>query len=192
LSRFNQFDALSFDEGVQTKALVKWFNVAKGFGFVAPANGSPDAFLHISVLNRAGFHDMTDGTEILCHIAPGPKGPQVIRIVEVTGGTPARAASPAPAGPLLAGPLLTGPGLAGPVLEMSGTVKWFKPDKGFGFVTPDDFGPDTHGAAPFKDVFVHKSVLRRSNLVQLDPGQRVHMRVQETPKGHEATWLALL
>jgi CspA family cold shock protein len=63
---------------------------------------------------------------------------------------------------------------------MSGTVKWFKPDKGFGFVTADDAS---------KDVFVHKSVLRRCGLLQLEAGQRVQMRVQDASKGREATWI---
>ncbi len=69
---------------------------------------------------------------------------------------------------------------AGPEEEMSGTVKWFKPDKGFGFITADDSE---------KDVFVHKSVLRRSGLAMLEAGQRVQMRVQDVEKGREATWV---
>ncbi|MEI6556922.1 MAG: cold shock domain-containing protein [Rhodospirillaceae bacterium] len=176
MSRFSQQNAPSpGNEGAQAKALVKWFNVTKGFGFVAPVDGSPDAFLHISVLNRAGLQELADGTEIECEIAPGPKGPQVTRIVEVTGGAPSgpsayeggrhrRDADSAP----------------GPVVEMAGTVKWFKPDKGFGFVTADDSS---------KDVFVHKSVLRRCGLNQLEAGQRVQMKVQEAEKGREATWI---
>jgi CspA family cold shock protein len=63
---------------------------------------------------------------------------------------------------------------------MMGTVKWFKPDKGFGFITADDSA---------KDVFVHKSVLRRSGLNLLEAGQRVQMRVQDVEKGREATWV---
>ena len=59
---------------------------------------------------------------------------------------------------------------------MAGTVKWFKPDKGFGFITADDSA---------KDVFVHKSVLRRSGLNVLEAGQRVQMRVQDVEKGRE-------
>jgi CspA family cold shock protein len=71
----------------------------------------------------------------------------------------------------------------GPVTEVAGTVKWFKPDKGFGFITPDD---------QQKDVFVHKSVLRRCGLNDLVSGQRVQMRVQQVDKGREATWISAL
>ena len=56
-------------------------------------------------------------------------------------------------------------------------VKWFKPDKGFGFVQSNDGG---------KDVFVHISVLSSSGVTRLMEGQPVTMRVVDTPKGREA------
>ncbi|MEJ0070435.1 MAG: cold shock domain-containing protein [Pseudomonadota bacterium] len=65
---------------------------------------------------------------------------------------------------------------------MIGTVKWFNPDKGFGFVAVGDGG---------KDVFVHVSVLARAQLAHLAEGQRVSMRVADTPKGREALSLQL-
>jgi len=70
----------------------------------------------------------------------------------------------------------------GPEVEMTGTVKWFKPDKGFGFVMPDDKD---------KDIFLHKSVLLRAGLQHIDSGQRVKMRVQTSAKGREATSVEL-
>lgn len=161
------------DEGIQTRALVKWFNVTKGFGFVAPVDGTPDAFLHVSVLTRAGLSEIGDGAEVVCLIGSGPKGPQVTVILEVLGNG---AAPP----PRRERPQHDHP--AGPETEVAGTVKWFKPDKGFGFVTADDAA---------KDVFVHKSVLRRCGIDDLEPGQRVQMRVAEAPKGREATWISL-
>lgn len=163
-------------EGVQLRALVKWFDAAKGFGFVAaqdgPREGMGDAFLHIAVLNRAGLHEIGDGAEILCRVVPGPKGPQVAAILEVlSAGEPAAERTP------------RRDVASGPEEEVTGTVKWFKPDQGFGFVTADD------GA---KDVFVHKSVLRRSNLSGLESGQRVLLRVRAAPKGREASWVVPL
>ena len=58
-----------------------------------------------------------------------------------------------------------------------GTVKWFNSEKGFGFVVTEDGG---------KDVFVHISVLEKAGLRSLAEGQRIAMRVVQTPKGREA------
>ncbi len=160
------------DEGVQVRVLMKWFDPVKGFGFAAPQDGTADAFLHISVLSRAGLHEIGEGAELLCRVVPGAKGPQVADVLEVLStGTPAEIRSARPAA------------ASGPEEELTGTVKWFKPEQGFGFVTADD------GA---KDVFVHKSVLRRCNLTGLDSGQRVLLRARAAPKGREASWVVLL
>ena len=62
-------------------------------------------------------------------------------------------------------------------MELAGTVKWFNGEKGFGFIAGEDGG---------KDVFIHISVLERAGLRALNEGERVSMRVVETPKGREA------
>jgi CspA family cold shock protein len=165
LPSFDSFSAS--DQGFQTEAVVKWFNLTKGFGFVAPIDGSSDAFMHSSVVSRAGMRDVPEGTKLLVQITDGPKGRQVASILQVLG----MAEVPLPSG-------RSAP--TGPEVEMSGTVKWFKPDKGFGFVTPDDGD---------RDVFVHRTVLQRAGLQQLESGQKVKMRVQTAAKGREATWI---
>jgi cold shock protein len=43
---------------------VKWFNPQKGFGFIAPDNGGPDAFVHISAVERAGLSDLREGEKV--------------------------------------------------------------------------------------------------------------------------------
>jgi CspA family cold shock protein len=43
---------------------VKWFNPQKGFGFIAPDNGGPDAFVHISAVERAGLSDLREGDKV--------------------------------------------------------------------------------------------------------------------------------
>ena len=43
---------------------VKWFNATKGFGFIQPDNGGPDAFVHISAVERAGMNDLHEGQKI--------------------------------------------------------------------------------------------------------------------------------
>lgn len=155
-------------------ARVKWFNIAKGFGFVAPDDGGADAFLHASVLSRAGLSEVDEGAQIICVIGPGPKGPQVVRILEVTGGGTAAPAARRER------PAFEMPD--GPEIELAGTVKWFKTDKGFGFIMADDGG---------KDVFIHMNTLRRCGLGPLDGSQRVTMKVVASAKGREATWVDL-
>src|SRR5580658_6758713 len=68
-------------------AKVKWFNPAKGFGFVAPTDGSADAFLHVSVVQRAGLRTLRQGATIVCDLTEGPRGPQVANIARVDDST---------------------------------------------------------------------------------------------------------
>ncbi len=158
------------DQGFQTEAIVKWFNLTKGFGFVAPVDGSSDAFLHMSALARAGLQQIAEGTKLLVQINDGPKGRQVAQIIQVLGMGEIPQSQERPSA-------------SGPEIEMTGTVKWFKPDKGFGFVMPDDKD---------KDVFVHRSVVQRAGLEFLEPGQKVRMKVHTSAKGREATAIELL
>ena len=66
---------------------------------------------------------------------------------------------------------------AGPVEERSGLVKFYNAAKGYGFVVPDDGGPD---------VFLHGSMLNRAGLVGLEPGQRVNVMVEQGARGPQA------
>jgi len=169
----SSFDFPSPDEGEQVEAIVKWFNLSKGFGFVAPEDQSPDAFMHVSVLTRAGLQQVAEGTKLLVQIGQGPKGRQVLSIVSVLGQCEV--------------PMSTGSSSyqepEGPTEEMLGTVKWFKSDKGFGFVAPDDGG---------KDIFVHKSIVSRLGLMGLETGQRLKMNVHTAAKGREAVSIELV
>ncbi|MCR8724678.1 cold-shock protein [Frigidibacter sp. ROC022] len=53
---------------------VKWFNSTKGFGFIAPATGAKDVFVHISALERAGLTSLDDGQEVTFEIESGRDG----------------------------------------------------------------------------------------------------------------------
>ncbi len=53
---------------------VKWFNATKGFGFITPANGNRDVFVHVSALERAGIRQLNDGQAVTFDIETGRDG----------------------------------------------------------------------------------------------------------------------
>ena len=57
-----------------TTGTVKWFNIAKGFGFIEPDDGSKDAFVHISTVERAGLHSLVEGQKVQYELQMGQKG----------------------------------------------------------------------------------------------------------------------
>ena len=59
---------------------VKWYNVAKGFGFIVPDGGGKDAFVHVSVLQRAGIMGLSEGQRVYVGVAEGQKGPEAASI----------------------------------------------------------------------------------------------------------------
>ncbi len=57
-----------------TIGTVKFFNVARGFGFIAPEDGSKDAFVHISAMERAGISSLDEGQKVEYELQPGRDG----------------------------------------------------------------------------------------------------------------------
>ncbi len=60
---------------------VKWFNDAKGFGFIEQDNG-PDVFVHFSEIQREGFKSLAEGERVTFEITDGQKGPQAANVVK--------------------------------------------------------------------------------------------------------------
>jgi cold shock protein len=155
----------------RVEAKVKWFNPSKGFGFVMMADGSPDAFLPMAILRRAGYEDVREGASISCEVGAGAKGPLVTSVLAIDMSTAVE------------------PGMGGerraerPTSTLEGAVKWFEPEKGYGFIAPDGGG---------KDVFIHITALRRSGIEALGPGQRVRVAVIDGRKGLEADHVTLI
>jgi CspA family cold shock protein len=176
--------------GPETTAIVKWFNGEKGFGFVELAGGGGDAFLHISVLSRAGYQTVSPGATLKVLTSAGQKGPQVAEVNSVDESTATPETGGRSGGMGMGGggggggfggdrprPAARAPVDMSSAVEMRGTVKWFNAEKGFGFVMPDGGG---------KDVFVHISALNRGGLSGLEPNQTVKMQVADGRRGPEA------
>lgn len=150
-----------------TQVTVKWYNPKKGFGFVRPEEGLPDAFLHVSAVEARGLDRLPEGTRLDCALIEGPKGWEVESIDAVLDmPEPSLAAAPESM------PNAT-----------SGVVKFFNAYKGFGFVTRD---------SDQADVFVHVRTLEQCGLFDLIEGQVVSMVVSEGPKGLQADTVAVV
>jgi cold shock protein len=169
---------------------VTWFSASKGFGFIKPGDGTEDVFVHVSVVQRAGLDGLREGATVICEVAPGKKGRQVTRLLEVNDETAVSPPSGEPEGGFRPRPPRAFGGAGGgfpagqPAGEPGeGLVKWFNATKGFGFITPDAGG---------KDVFLHASVVRRAGLMEVQPGQRVRYTAVEREKGPEARTLEIV
>ena len=57
-----------------TVGTVKWFNPAKGYGFIEPSDGSKDAFVHISAVEQAGIGSLNEGQKVEYELVPGRNG----------------------------------------------------------------------------------------------------------------------
>ena len=73
--------------GARIVASVKWYDAAKGYGFLTPGDGLSDIFCHGSVLRGVGLDTLLDGATITCEVVQGDRGPQVARIHAVDFST---------------------------------------------------------------------------------------------------------
>jgi cold shock protein len=151
---------------IEISGVIKWFDVAKGFGFIVPDNGMADVLLHVTCLRRDGFQTAYEGARVICEILVRPKGLQAFRILSMDESTAIHPAQMPPARTHVT------------VVPTSGLeraqVKWFNRLRGFGFLTRGEGTPD---------IFVHMETLRRFGMTELRPGQFVLVRYGPGPKG---------
>jgi CspA family cold shock protein len=187
--RPSQFQTSRASANVESEARVKWFNSEKGFGFIEMTDGSGEAFLHVRQVEAAGLKTLESGTTLVVSLGQGQKGMQVNEIISVDTST----AEPEPArrGPRPSRDQFGRSGSPRPESsrppeisqDIAGTVKWFDPVKGFGFVSVEGEN---------KDLFVHISVVERAGLGALEPGQAVRVSVVEGRKGREVGSIELV
>jgi cold shock protein len=156
---------------------VKFFNGAKGFGFIAPDDGGSDVFVHISAVERSGLSGLNEGDLVSFDLEQDRRSGKMAASNLVVTGSAGPSARPAPraGAPRFGG---GGDGFqrrpAGPVREPagsgSGVVKWFNTTKGFGFIQPSNGGAD---------VFVHISDVEKAGLSRLADGQAVSYDLEQ-------------
>src|SRR6187455_1343560 len=112
---------------IELSGVIKWFDVAKGFGFILPDNGMPDVLLHVTCLRRGGYQIANEGARIVVEAVQRPRGLQAFRVVSLDESTALHPSE------------LPLPRTHVQVVATSGleaaTVKWFNRLRGFGFLT---------------------------------------------------------
>src|SRR4029079_4743018 len=72
---------------IEITGVVKWFDVAKGFGFIVPDNGMQDVLLHVTCLRRDGYQTILEGTRIVALIQRRERGYQAFKILSMDQST---------------------------------------------------------------------------------------------------------
>ena len=159
---------------VEVAGSIKWFDVSKGYGFVAQDGGGPDVLLHVTTLRRDGYQTAHEGARVVCEATVRSKGLQAFRVLSMDEST---AVHPAQL------PSRTHV----QVTPSSGfeivIVKWFNRVRGFGFVSRGD---------GTEDIFIHMETLRRYGIAELKPGDPLLVRFGDGPKGLMAAEVRLL
>ena len=155
---------------------VKWFNATKGFGFIAPEDGSADVFVHISAVEQAGLTDLADGQPLDFTLVD--RGGRISATNLKIEGEPmevVRSAAPRDGG--AGGGFGGGPQRQLTGEKAQGTVKFFNSMKGFGFISRDDGQPDA---------FVHISAVERAGLPTINEGDRFEFDIEVDRRGKYA------
>jgi CspA family cold shock protein len=160
--------------GIVLEGTVARYDADRGFGFIVPE----DVFVHVSAVRGARGGELAEGDRVEFELVQGDRGLQAEDVRLLSGGRPAprdRDRGPARGGAERRPPAGRGRGGGAPT---EGTVRWFNPEKGFGFISPDD-GSD--------DVFVHYSDIDDDGFRELQEGQRVAFTPASGPRGASAT-----
>ena len=154
------------EESFTIKGVVKWFDPAKGYGFIITDDAEGGILIHSSCLKAAGRNTAREGATVECEVVRRQKGLQALTLLHIDETT---ATAIPPQQPIQSQTP------AGQFERAS--VKWFNRAKGYGFLTR---GENT------EDIFVHMETLRKCGMGELMQGQRVQVSFAGGPKGQLA------
>jgi CspA family cold shock protein len=161
-------------EARPVRGRVKWFDPAKGYGFVISEEIGPDILLHANVLRNFGQGSISEGVEVSLTVQQTDRGVQAVEVLEIT--VPLTTTEHPEQWP----EEFSAQDLTEQELQ-PGRVKWFDKAKGFGFANV--FGDSD-------DVFIHVDVLRRSGFADLQSGEAVGLKIIKGRRGRMAIQVA--
>lgn len=159
-------EATASEPAVRVIGRIKWFDSAKGYGFIVVESASDteltgDVLLHISCLRDYGEHYADEGAKIICDAVRRERGWQTAHVIEMERPRAVVAQEK---------------GLR-PDYETV-TLKWFNRTRGYGFVLRD--GQDI-------DVFVHAVAFRKAGYEEIEPGTRIEVIIEAGAKGEHVS-----
>ena len=152
------------------KGQVKWFDAAKGYGFLVADDDQGDILLHANVLRNFGRGSIAEGSLVSFSVQQTERGRQASEIFEIVAPVENAEAEETNQ------ELHELPKVEGVALEPA-RIKWFDKAKGFGFA-------NTFGSAD--DIFVHLEVMRQYGFSDLSPGEAISVQVIDGPRGRMA------
>lgn len=153
------------------KGQVKWFDAAKGYGFLVAEDDQGDILLHANVLRNFGRGSVAEGSVVSFSLQQTERGRQASEIFEIVAPVDAEVSDDESNNEIVDLPVVSGVPLE------PARIKWFDKAKGFGFANV--FGsPD--------DIFLHLEVMRQYGFSDLQPGEAISIQVVDGPRGRMA------
>lgn len=154
----------------EIEGVLKWYSVRKGYGFIVPKNANEDVMIHKDLLEVGGYTHLNPGAVVRCLVEKSPKGLLAVELVAVFDHALR---------------------MSEEILKsiensnhtfVSAVVKWYQPNKGYGFAISNDTD---------EDIMLSRQILRQCGINNVVPGQRISVALEDTPRGKSAVLVRL-